>query len=221
MQIEFVVAPKIETLTGAIAVAAFEDGLSPAAASVDNAADGALSRAIIGGRFRGKAGQTIEVLAPAGLKAQRVLAVGAGTKAALKATDHETAGAHAYNAVKASGSKVLTLYAADGSADACARAAMGVSLASYRFDRYRTKEPEDKKPSVTSVRIVADDPRAAEKAWAPMQAVADRVKFTRDLVSEPANILYPGEFARRVKALESLGLSIEVLDEAIRAGAAR
>ena len=214
MQIEFVVAPKIETLTGAIAVAAFEDGLSPAAASVDNAADGALSRAIIGGRFRGKAGQTIEVLAPAGLKAQRVLAVGAGTKAALKATDHETAGAHAYNAVKASGSKVLTLYAADGSADACARAAMGVSLASYRFDRYRTKEPEDKKPSVTSVRIVADDPRAAEKAWAPMQAVADSVKFTRDLVSEPANILYPGEFARRVKALESLGLSIEVLDEA-------
>jgi leucyl aminopeptidase len=40
------------------------------------------------------------------------------------------------------------------------------------------------------------------------------VSFTRDLVSEPANVLYPAEFARRVKELESLGLEVELLGEA-------
>ena len=43
--------------------------------------------------------------------------------------------------------------------------------------------------------------------------LADAIIFTRDLVSEPANILYPAEFARRVKALESLGLEVEILGE--------
>ena len=40
------------------------------------------------------------------------------------------------------------------------------------------------------------------------------MNFTRDLVSEPANVLYPAEFARRVKALEALGLTVEILGEA-------
>jgi leucyl aminopeptidase len=44
--------------------------------------------------------------------------------------------------------------------------------------------------------------------------VADATIFARDLVSEPANILYPAEFAARVKALEPLGLTVEVLGEA-------
>jgi leucyl aminopeptidase len=43
--------------------------------------------------------------------------------------------------------------------------------------------------------------------------LANAVVFARDLVSEPPNVLYPAEFARRVKALEALGLSIEILGE--------
>ncbi len=211
MRIEFVAPPRIETLAGAIVATAFEDGLSSAAAAIDKASDGAVSRAITSGRFKGKPGQSLEIVAPAAVKAQRVLLVGGGSRAELKDAAHEAAAATAYGALKASGSDVITLYAADGAASTCAHAALGVALAAYRFDRYRTKEADDKKPSVKAVHIVADDPVAAEKAWAPLSALADGVTFTRDLVSEPANILYPVEFARRVKALESHGLSVEVL----------
>jgi len=214
MQIEFVAAPKVEILTGAIAVVAFEDGLTAAAGALDAATQGALSRAISAGRFKGKAGQTVDVIAPPGVKAQRALIVGAGDRTAVKAMTHETAAAHVYNAVKMSGSTKLVLYPADGSAQACANAALGVALAAYRFDRYRTRLAEDKKPSVTTVKIVADDVKAAEKAWGPLKALSEGVTFTRDLVSEPANILYPEEFARRVKTLESMGLTVEILDEA-------
>src|SRR5690606_32607224 len=72
----------------------------------------------------------------------------------------------------------------------------------------------EKIPSIDTVRIVAGDPKAAAKAFQPLSAVADAVMFARDLVSEPANVLYPAEFARRVKALETLGLEVEILGEA-------
>ena len=74
--------------------------------------------------------------------------------------------------------------------------------------------PITTQPSIETVRIVCDDPDAATAAYAPLSALADGVYLTRDLVSEPANILYPAEFARRVKARETLGLTVEVLGEA-------
>ena len=98
--------------------------------------------------------------------------------------------------------------------DLAARAAFGVTLAAYRFDRYRTTEKPDKKPSVAAVIVESADTAAAQAAFAPLSALADGVIFTRDLVSEPANILYPAEFARRVKDLERLGLEVEILGEA-------
>ena len=81
----------------------------------------------------------------------------------------------------------------------------------YRFDRYRTTEPAEKKPSIKKVRIEVDEPKAATKAFKRLSGLADAVIFARDLVSEPANILYPEEFARRVKALTSVGLEVEIL----------
>src|SRR6202008_5012677 len=75
------------------------------------------------------------------------------------------------------------------------------------------KEPAEKKPSVVKAEIVAGDRAQALKAFEPLAALADAVAFTRDLVSEPPNVLYPAEFARRVKALESLGLEVEILGE--------
>jgi leucyl aminopeptidase len=58
-----------------------------------------------------------------------------------------------------------------------------------------------------------DDPAAARKAWKPLDTLADAILMARDLVSEPANILYPEEFARRVKKLDELGLEVEILGE--------
>src|SRR5690606_41212260 len=98
-----------------------------------------------------------------------------------------------------------------------ARAAVAgwaVRLAAYRFAKYLTKQKADKIPSVTTVRVVTSDVKAAEAAFGPLSAVADAVLFARDLVSEPANILHPVEFARRVKELEALGAKAELLGEA-------
>ena len=172
---------------------------------------GEVSRAVAASRFKGAKGQTLDV--PAGTTGVRNVLVGAGPATAFDALGAEHAGATAFNALKLSGLEVLRIELPSASPELAARVALGVRLAAYRFDKYRTKEPADKKPSIIKTLVATTDPSGALAVFPPLAALADAVSFTRDLVSEPANILYPVEFARRVKALESLGLEVEILGE--------
>ena len=212
MKIEFVAAVDAAEI---VAVPVFEDrALTAAGSALDGKAGGALTKAMTKGRFTGKAGQSLLIAAPTGVDADSVLLIGAGDKAKLDDLAVEAFGGSAYAAVKLSGAEVLTIDASDLTPEQAARAGFAARLAAYRFDKYRTTQKADKIPSITAVRVVTADLRAAEAALEPLSAVADGVIFARDLVSEPANVLYPAEFAKRVKALESLGLEVEILGEA-------
>ncbi|WP_312598971.1 leucyl aminopeptidase [Brevundimonas sp.] len=212
MKIEFVAAVDAAEI---VAVLVFEDrALTAAGSALDGKAGGALTKAMTKGRFTGKAGQSLLIAAPSGVDADSVLLIGAGDKAKLDDLAVEAFGGSAYAAVKLSGAEVLTIDASDLTPEQAARAGFAARLAAYRFDKYRTTQKADKIPSITAVRVVTADLRAAEAALEPLSAVADGVIFARDLVSEPANVLYPAEFAKRVKALESLGLEVEILGEA-------
>ncbi|MEO8813149.1 MAG: leucyl aminopeptidase [Caulobacteraceae bacterium] len=214
MKIEFTPLDGPIGKTDAVAVLAFDKvPLAGAARTLDAQTGGMLVRALAGGRFTGAAGQTLDLVAPHGLTAARLVLVGAGSQADFGVATMETAAAHAYQAVKASGAETLVLRLDGHDAHFAAHAALGARLAAYRFDRYRTTEKAEKKPSVTAVRLAVDDPVAAQAAWRGHEGLADAILFARDLVSEPANILYPEEFARRVKALAKLGLEVEILGE--------
>jgi len=180
---------------------------------LDTATSGALTRAMGASRFTGGANSTLIVAAPAGVDAATIVLTGAGDPAKFDDLALETAAGAAYHAVKMSGARSLTIDAHALSADQAARAAFAARLAAYRFLKYRTTLKAEKTPSIESIKVVAADPKAAKKAYEALSAVAAAVEFSRDLVSEPANILYPEEFARRVKALEKLGLEVEILGE--------
>ncbi len=184
------------------------------AAAADAAAGGALARALSSSRFTGGARSTLSVLAAPGVAAGHVLLTGAGAADKFDDLALETAAGQAYQAVKTSGGAVLAIDLSHLGPSQAARAGFAIQLAAYRFDRYLTRQKPEKLPSVKTVRIVTGDVEAARAAYAPMQAVAEAVHFARDLVAEPANVLYPAEFARRVKALEPLGLKVEILGEA-------
>ena len=203
MDIEFVAANTPVSAATAIVRLGFE-GEAP---------DGAVSAAAAASRYTGAKGQTLDVLAPAGSDAARIVMIGSGKKADLSLLGVENAAASGYNVVKASGLKILRVELDAATAEQAAHAALGIRLAAYRFDKYRTKEPAEKKPSIAKTQVAVADVEAAFAAFAPLAALADAVAFTRDLVSEPPNVLYPAEFARREKALESLGLEIEILGE--------
>lgn len=207
--------------TGALFVAATEDrSLTATAAEIDRRTDGALTRAVAGSQFKGKRKEMLPVLAPANLEVSRVVVVGLGKGDDLDGLLAEQLGGEIAAHCKTSGSSAATvaLDLPEGARlDAAAfqaRLANGIRLRSYRFDRYKTKEKDDPKPTLESVTLAADDPAAADNAYGPVAAVSDGVVFTRDLVSEPPNILYPATFADRCRALAALGVEVEVLGEA-------
>lgn len=71
----------------------------------------------------------------------------------------------------------------------------------------------DADPTRARVTFMSAKPEDLAKSSADHAAVAEGVFFTRDLVNEPANILTTSDFADRLKAMEALGLDVEVLDE--------
>jgi leucyl aminopeptidase len=88
-----------------------------------------------------------------------------------------------------------------------------VRLRGYAFDRYKTtRKEDDDKPRALKVVIGVADVARARAAWNLKGGLADAVVFARDLINEPANVLFPVEFARRAGALKRLGVSVEVLD---------
>lgn len=180
---------------------------------LDVATSGALNRAMTASRFTGGSNSTLIVAAPAGVDAGAIVLTGAGDPTKFDDLALEAAAGAAYHAVKLSGATALTIDVSHLSATQAARAAFAARLAAYRFLKYRTTLKPEKTPSIETIRIVAADPKAAQAAWADFAAVAEAVEFSRDLVSEPANVLYPEEFAKRVKGLEKLGLEVEILGE--------
>jgi leucyl aminopeptidase len=121
----------------------------------------------------------------------------------------------------ASAATIVADFPGDGSkSEQAADVALGVHLRGYSFDLYKTKRKEGEETAKeVSVTIgVAGGVSSTEKAWAARRGIADGVTFARNLVNEPANVLYPEEFARRVvDDLEDLDVEVEVLDvEAMR-----
>lgn len=220
MQISFVAPSNIAA--GAWVVGATEGAvLLPAAVRADKASGGALTRALKSSRFTGKAGQMLEVLAPAGMTVSRLLLAGLGKPEHVDEKGLETLGAQVVARLYAGGETAasLEIEVPKGvkvkKAEAAAHLVFGARLRSYAFDKYRTRNLEEFEKKLTTLRIVTADTVAAKKAFAGLSAVADGIFLARDLVNEPPNILYPEEFARRAKTLLSkLGVKIEILGEA-------
>jgi leucyl aminopeptidase len=174
----------------------------------DEATDGAIARAFAVAEFKGGKGKTCAILAP-GAGLSRVLAVGLGKEDDVKQTTLEDAG----GAIVAGLSRETTVaVAADGlKPGQAAEVALGAALRGYRFDRYRTKEKAEDKPKLTGLTVLTGSAAKAKSAFAPLQGVAKGVFLTRDLVSEPPNVLNPAEMASRCEKLTDLGLTVEVL----------
>ena len=219
MQIKFV-SPSL-TGNGAFAVGIPEGGkLSGQALEADRASDGAIKRAMAVSRFTGKTGQMLEILAPAGVKASRLVLVGLGRPEKFDALSAERVAAGVVGKLFTSGESTIT-FAIDpptgASIEGAALAshlAMGARLRSYTFNQYRTKDRDEHEPTLKDVAVATGDATAAKRAFAAMDAAADGVFFARDLVNEPPNILSPDEFAKRAQSLSKLGVEVRVLGEA-------
>ncbi len=207
--------------TGVLALGVLEGRrLSPGAALLDKKLGGGLKRAVKAGTFKGGKDQGLTLLAPGDGKLDRVFLFGLGKPGDLDALAMQAVGGRIYAALAAKGHGAATvivddLKGAKMSADEmAAELAYGAKLRSYRFDKYRTKEKTENKPSLKSLKIVCEGTVKARRAFGVKDKIAEGVFLTRDLVSEPANVLYPATLAQKAKTLTRLGVKVQVLGEA-------
>jgi leucyl aminopeptidase len=205
--------------SGVLVVFATEGGkLTPPAAIVDKATKGQLTRAIKAANFDGKRDQMLDVIAPGG-NLDRVLVLGLGKTDSISAREIELLGGAIAGALQSAKAKNAAIACAIPGvkemteAQAAALIASGASLRIYSFDQYKSKKPE-KTTALESITIHCALPEKAKAAFAPLSAIREGVHLARDLVNEPANILYPAEFANRAKALSKAGVKIEILNPA-------
>lgn len=193
--------------------------LSPLAAALDKQAGGALGKALKSGKFTGKRGQVARVTPPSSVKAERIMLAGIGDVKKLDLAALENLGGAVVPHLNTVGAKSATFMVegikglAVSLPEAAARIAHGAYLRSYRFDKYHTKMPADEKPTLQHFTVALAGAKAAEKPFAELQKIADGVFFTRDLVSEPANIINPETLAKEALKLKALGVEVEVLGE--------
>jgi leucyl aminopeptidase len=181
--------------SGALALLVHE-GEKPSGlwAQLDEITGGAIARAFAVAEFTGGKGKTCVILAP-GANLTRVLAVGLGKPGETTQRILEDAGG-----AVASGLFRETTVAVTHAAltpQQLGQVALGAALRSYRFDRYRTKEKPEEKPKLSKLTILTPEVPKAKTAWEPLEATAQGVFVTRDLVSEPPNVLDPPEMADR------------------------
>jgi leucyl aminopeptidase len=207
-----------ERPTGAYALALpvrGDDLLTDRLASLSEPARTLAARAAEGQRFEREPGAVAEAFLPEADGVRRLLLVGLGASRDEPAPWERAGGALTAKVLTSGETRlVVDLTGLGASADAAVRLAFAAAARSWRYDVYRTKQPKKQKPTLEEIVIVgAGD--GAEAAWTARQALLDGLAFTRELVTEPANIIYPETFVERCRArMEPLGIAIEVLDEA-------
>ncbi len=206
--------------SGTIVVGVLEEHrLTPTAQQVDKQTKGAISRALSVGRFKGRADEQLAILAPQGIEAGRVLLVGLGKAEALDALALQAIGGRIVAAMNAAGEHAVAIAVDEVGGlklplgEAAANIAYGARLRGYRFDKYRTREKPEQKPTLKRFTVMLDDPAAARRSYEPMEKIGDGVFMTRDLVSEPANVIFPESLAEEARKLAAVGVDVEVLGE--------
>jgi leucyl aminopeptidase len=182
------------------------------------AASAGVEAAIKRQRFDGDASSVVEHFIE-GDQPHRLLVVGTGA-AVTPADAAEKLGGAATARLLLSGEThaVIDLTGLDYDADSAARVALAAALRSWRYDRYKTRLKDKQKPTLKKVTIVGAGEGAAKRWEGRYEPVYEGVLLTRELVMEPANIIYPQSFVERViGSIDGAGLEIEVLDGAAMA----
>ena len=145
--------------TGVVVVGAAAGGkFTPAAEQLDKKTGGMISRAVKSSRFKGEKGQSLNVPAPSGTRLESAVLVGLGKPEEMTVDRAQELGGEIYALVSKSvtGTATVCVDKVSGSPisapEMAANIGHGARLRSYRFDKYRTKEKKEDKPSLKSSR---------------------------------------------------------------------
>ena len=219
MQITLEAKPYAALETEALVSYVFEeaDPVQGRISKLDQAANGLLRNLAKSGELTGKTLEMTLIHAPAGLKAARLLLVGAGKREQFTSATLRKIGGAALRYLKARSVKQFAfLIREDNATEEFTQSVVeGALAANFESDKYKTEKKNDKSIDTVLLAGYSDaDRSAAEKGLSSGRIIADALNFARDLVNEPSNKLTPKILAEKAEAMaKQAGLAVEILDE--------
>ena len=219
MQITLGSMPYTALETDALVSYVFEeiDPVGGRIAEIDRAANGLLGKLAKGGELTGKTLETTLIHAPAGLKAARLLLVGAGKREPFNSAMLRRIAGAALRHLKARSVKQFAFLVRENDAteEAAQVVTEGALAANFEPDKYKTDKKSEKfLDSVLLLGYPEAERAAAGRGLARGRIIAESQNFTRDLVNEPSNKLTPRILAEKAEAMaRQAGLAVEILDE--------
>jgi leucyl aminopeptidase len=219
MQIMLETKPFATLETEALVTYVFENGdvAQGRAAELDKLTGGLLGRLNKSGELTGKSLETTLVHAPAGLKAARLLIIGAGKRDQFNSVTLRKIAGVATRYLKSRSVHNFVFVVREGNTNEETAQAITEAffIADFETDKYKTEKKNDKRIDTISVAGYSDaEKAAAEKGIARGRIIGEAQNFTRDLVNEPSNKLTPRILAEKAEAMaKEAGLAVEVLDE--------
>jgi leucyl aminopeptidase len=205
--------------TACVMVGVYEHGvLSSAAAQLDDATGGLIRRQVESGDISGKAGSSTLLFAPNGVSAKRVLVVGLGTQKSFDAARFQKVNIEAARALGrlpvAEAVSYLTEVDVPGrdSAWRVRIAALASDHAAYRYTATFKPRDRSKQPELASLAFAAN--ADAQGGLDQAAAIAEGVRFARELANLPPNICNPAYIAAQAQAFADAQdkVSCSVLD---------
>jgi leucyl aminopeptidase len=219
MQITLETKPFAALETEALVSYVFEDAdlIQDRIAEIDQSTDGLLGKLASVGELTGKPLDMTLLHAPRGLKATRLLLVGAGKRQKFDTAVLRRIAGAALRYLKSRSVKQFAFILRENEPIEVAAQAVteGALAANFEPDKYKTDKRNAKSVDFLVLTGFAEQDRAAAaKGLARARVIADAQNFARDLINEPSNILTPRVLAEKAAAMaKEAGLSVDVLDE--------
>jgi leucyl aminopeptidase len=187
----------------------------PRLAFKDPATEKAIAELVSSAEVTGKPLETVMLHRPQGLKAKRLLVVGAGKAKTFSHTEVRKAAGAAIRYLKTRMIKSCAIFLPElstGADDAMRSAVEGAFIANFDPDTYRTDRKDLRMKEITVAAPTGSDQGRLQKLLDQGRIIGESQNFTRELVNEPGNHLTPIMFAERAKKMcDSVGLKCELM----------
>ena len=186
-------------------------------ASLDKEYNGIISNAINSKTLITKKGSSLSLFANKGKTIQEILIYFVGSIKNYNIEKADRIGGSIFSSIPKTISSLTVYYAFNRNKkiineEFAARIIHGMKLRSYTFYKYKLKSKNKHHHSLKEIEIITKDPSLAKKYYSPLKFLEEGVYLTRDLVSEPANVLTPIALSEEALKLKALGIKVEVLN---------
>jgi leucyl aminopeptidase len=185
--------------------------LTESAKQVDEKTNGLITKTITKNNYKGKFGTGFFITTDT-LQSDEALIVSIDDKDKFDQLKAKKVGSAIYTMLQDRGTTGNVIVHADNSMEKnmASQIGFGLLLKQYSFSKYFTGK---KIPKVNDFDIHIKDDNGQLLTFQALSNMADSIAFTKDLISEPSNVLYPESYADKIKELEKIGLKVTVYGE--------